>query len=123
MTAPTPPKADPDTRARTHLANERTFLAWFRTGVTLIALGLAAGQFLTRGVIPGIPFTRGLAVVIVVAGMGLLVAGRRRYLLNRVRIEEGAFQPAATSVQASVAVFLAVGVLAIIFIAFLTTPT
>ncbi|MGI8703686.1 MAG: DUF202 domain-containing protein [Candidatus Limnocylindrales bacterium] len=24
-------RADPETRARTHLANERTFLAWFRT--------------------------------------------------------------------------------------------
>ena len=38
--------ADPDTRARTHLANERTFLAWFRTGITLVALGLAGAQLL-----------------------------------------------------------------------------
>ena len=37
---------DPDTRARTHMANERTFLAWFRTGLAVIALGIAAAQFL-----------------------------------------------------------------------------
>lgn len=123
MSASSGGRADPDTRARSHLANERTFLAWFRTGVTLIALGLAAGQFLTRGVLPGIPFTRGLAVLIVIGGMGLLVAGRNRYLANRHRIDREAFEPAASSVQISVAVFLAVGGLAIIFIALLTTPT
>jgi uncharacterized membrane protein YidH (DUF202 family) len=38
--------ADPDSRARTHLANERTFLAWLRTGLALIALGLASAQYL-----------------------------------------------------------------------------
>ena len=38
--------ADGDARARTHLANERTFLAWFRTGITLVALGLAGAQLL-----------------------------------------------------------------------------
>ena len=37
---------DPDSRARTHLANERTFLAWLRTGLGLIVLGLAAAQFM-----------------------------------------------------------------------------
>ena len=37
---------DPDTRARTHLANERTFLAWFRTGHHALALGIAGAQFL-----------------------------------------------------------------------------
>jgi len=31
--------------AREHLANERTLLAWVRTGVTLIALGFAAARF------------------------------------------------------------------------------
>jgi len=37
-----------ESRARTHLANERTFLAWLRTGIALISLGLAAAQFLER---------------------------------------------------------------------------
>jgi putative membrane protein len=31
--------------AREHLANERTLLAWIRTGVTLTALGFAAARF------------------------------------------------------------------------------
>jgi len=37
--------ARPRSTAREHLANERTLLAWVRTGVTLIALGFAAARF------------------------------------------------------------------------------
>jgi putative membrane protein len=32
-------------RARDHLANERTFLAWVRTGVATIVFGFAIGRF------------------------------------------------------------------------------
>jgi len=32
-------------RQREHQANERTFLAWLRTAVALIALGLATARF------------------------------------------------------------------------------
>ena len=33
--------------ARDHLANERTLLAWVRTAVALLALGLAIGESLS----------------------------------------------------------------------------
>jgi putative membrane protein len=33
-----------DTTRRTRLANERTYLAWWRTGLTTFAVGLAAGK-------------------------------------------------------------------------------
>ena len=32
-------------RARDHLANERTFLAWVRTGIATIIFGFAIGRF------------------------------------------------------------------------------
>lgn len=32
-------------RSRDHLANERTLLAWIRTGVTLIGLGFVVARF------------------------------------------------------------------------------
>jgi len=38
--------------ARDHLANERTFLAWLRTGVTLMGVGVALVKF--NAVISGI---------------------------------------------------------------------
>lgn len=37
---------------RFSLANERTFLAWLRTGLALVAGGLAAAQFLPRLPVP-----------------------------------------------------------------------
>jgi len=33
-----------DATRRTHLANERTFLAWWRTGLTALAGGIALGR-------------------------------------------------------------------------------
>lgn len=107
---------EPDSRARTHLANERTFLAWFRTAITLIALGLAAAQFLTPDLIPGVPIVHLLSIVIVAAGIGMLVIGRRRYTRSRERIDQGRLEPAASSVDFSVALFTLVGLLAIAFI-------
>ena len=34
-----------DSLAREHLANERTFLSWLRTGVTLMGVGVALVKF------------------------------------------------------------------------------
>lgn len=34
-----------DAPRRTHLANERTYLAWWRSGLAAIAVGFAAGKF------------------------------------------------------------------------------
>jgi putative membrane protein len=42
------PRVEPDPRFR--FANERTYLAWNRTGLALIAGGLAVSQFLKVGV-------------------------------------------------------------------------
>jgi putative membrane protein len=39
-----PDNSNPN-RARDHLANERTFLAWVRTGVATIVFGFAVGRF------------------------------------------------------------------------------
>ena len=39
-----PDNSNPN-RARDHLANERTFLAWLRTGVAIIVFGFAIGRF------------------------------------------------------------------------------
>jgi putative membrane protein len=42
QTSPTARRTPP---TREHLANERTMLAWIRTGVTLIALGFGTARF------------------------------------------------------------------------------
>ena len=61
----------PDNRTRTHLANERTFFAWLRTGITTIALGLAAARFLAMEQQPRSVLIEVLTYVLIVGGIGL----------------------------------------------------
>lgn len=107
---------EPDGRVTDHLANERTFLAWFRTGLTLIALGIAASQFLTLGAAPGFPLVRLLSVVLVATGAALVAIGTYRYRENRTRIDLREFQPAGSSVFIATGAALLTAALAIAFV-------
>jgi putative membrane protein len=106
-------QVDPDSRTRTHLANERTFLAWFRTGLTLIALGIAAAQFLAVDAASAIPATELLASLLVLTGVALVTVGAYRYLGGRDRIDAAAFRPAGWSIIAAAVVAGLIGALAI----------
>jgi putative membrane protein len=90
-------------RARDHLANERTFLAWVRTGAAIVVFGFAIGRFslamrqLTA--LQGLPVrTAGLSVWMgsgtIVAGVALVVAGLLRYRKTRTQLDAGTFEPA-----------------------------
>jgi putative membrane protein len=115
-------EVDPDSRARTHLANERTFLAWFRTGITLVALGLASAQFLSRDVSPGFPLVRSLSTVLIGTGAFVVLVGVNRYREGSRRINEEVFRPAGRSVLISAAAALVVAALGIAFV-WLLYPT
>lgn len=95
-------EANPN-RARDHLANERTFLAWVRTGAAIVVFGFAIGRFsiamrqLTA--LQGHPVrTAGLSVWMgastIVAGVVLVVAGLLRYRKTRAQLEAQTFEPA-----------------------------
>jgi len=81
-------------RIRDHLANVRTFLAWFRTGLVLFAVGYAVAKFQVVESVPNQYFgvlTAAIGwLVIVVAGLG--------FLRQRRAIESPRFRP-ATSVN------------------------
>src|SRR5437660_10032035 len=90
-------------RARDHLANERTFLAWVRTGAAIVVFGFAIGRFsiamrqLTA--LQGHPLrTAGISVWMgsftIVAGVALVVAGLVRYRKTRSQLDAGTFEPA-----------------------------
>jgi len=96
------PSLNPN-RARDHLANERTFLAWVRTGAAIVVFGFAIGRFsialrqLTA--LQGHPVHRsGLSVwmgaISIVLGVVLVVAGLVRYRKTRERLDAGTFVPA-----------------------------
>ena len=60
---------------RTHLANERTFAAWLRTGLSVAAAGILVVHASTddRAI------TRWLAVTFIVLGSGMIVFGGIRF--------------------------------------------
>ncbi len=82
----------------------------------MAALGLAAAQFLTHDLVPGIPLTRGLAIVLVGFGVFVALAGARRYLVTEKRIDCGEYRPARTSVVVASILVALVGGLSVLFI-------
>jgi putative membrane protein len=107
---------DLESRARTHLANERTFLAWLRTGIAFIGLGLAAAQFLERQVAPGLPLIRSMATILVVTGIFMAIDGSRRYVRHSKQIEAGTFRVTIRSAEVVAGLVALVGLMAIVFI-------
>jgi putative membrane protein len=90
-------------RARDHLANERTFLAWVRTGAAIVIFGFAIGRFSIAmrqlNALSGHPVrTAGFSVWMgsgsIVAGVLLVVAGLVRYRKTRTQLDAGRFEPA-----------------------------
>lgn len=90
-------------RARDHLANERTFLAWVRTGAAIVVFGFAIGRFSIAlrqlAALQGHPLHRsGISVWMgatsIVLGVLLVVAGLSRYRKTRDRLDQGSFEPA-----------------------------
>jgi putative membrane protein len=97
-----PDNSNPN-RARDHLANERTFLAWVRTGVATIVFGFAIGRFSialrqfmklqgSTAVTPG--FTTWLGIVSAVGGVMLIFAGLSRYRKTKLQLDSDSFEPA-----------------------------
>ena len=101
--------------ARDHLASERTFLAWMRTGLGFIALGVAIERFsqldlneiLQQTLKPSITNSAsdtekketkqqsGLLVgALLGMGSGSIAYGTSRYFVNLRLLEQGLFKPA-----------------------------
>lgn len=79
---PNPPSPS---RARDHLANERTYLAWLRAAATVMVLGLAIAQFVKDR---GVHAVLAGALLVIVGVVGLLY-GTRRYRRVNQEIEQG----------------------------------
>jgi putative membrane protein len=57
-----------DATRRTRLANERTYLAWWRTGLTTLAVSFAAGRLVPE-------LSGGLELAVSVIGIAFAIAG------------------------------------------------
>lgn len=101
-----------DAQKRTRLANERTFLAWLRGGLTAIAVGVAAGA-----VVPDVtsvtvwPFAV-IGVGYGLFGMALIVYGVARHRNVERALDAGGYAP--VDARAAIAIALAGSALGVV---------
>ena len=107
-----PPADHPDYRFT--LANERTLLAWLRTGLALVAGGVAVAEFA-----PDLGVAWGSAVVavaLVLTGLGATVGGYVRWRRNEGAIAADRPLPPSRVLPALVAAVAAVLVIAAVLV-------
>ncbi|MCV2488208.1 DUF202 domain-containing protein [Geodermatophilus sp. YIM 151500] len=80
---------DPDPRFT--FANERTFLAWIRTALALLAAGIGLEAFVGDVLRPGV--RQGLAAGLLLLGAALAVIAFRRWLLSERALRDGRSLP------------------------------
>jgi putative membrane protein len=103
-----------DATRRTRLANERTYLAWWRTGLAAFAVSIGAGRLVPA--VAGGPQALYSVTGVLFAVIGILVIlyGQRRAREVDAAISEGRFQRADDRVLAVLAGLAAIGGLLLI---------
>jgi putative membrane protein len=115
------------TRAREHLANERTLLAWIRTAIALMGLGFVVarfGLFLREisaigghSVQSGSSYSGPIGIVLVASGLVAVAISTFRFFQARDQIDKGHFEPEAFPEIAIVVVTLVAGAALIAYLA------
>ena len=106
-----------DALRRTRLASERTYLAWWRTGLTAIAVGIATGGIAAKLVGQQRWAYIGIGVGFAGLGVALLVYALRRQVSIDRAVVDGGFAPPDTRVLMVLTVTAAVlGVLTMILL-------
>jgi putative membrane protein len=111
-------EAEPvDASRRTRLANERTYLAWWRTGLTALAVSIGFGK-LVPSLSGGANWPFAIAgVSFALVGTGFLGYGSYRYTVVERALDRGEFsRPDPRLVVGLTACGLALGVLTIVLL-------
>ena len=94
-----------DHKAGDHLANERTFLAWIRTSISIIVFGFVVAKFgitlreLLRFSEPAkheSGLSLGMGIAFMAMGVFMAVVALFRYRTTQQRLDAGEFKPAKT---------------------------
>jgi putative membrane protein len=108
-----------DATRRTYLANERTYLAWWRTGVTCLAVAFGAGR-----IVPALGHNARWPYAVVgagfaIVGVAFMAFGARRQREVHAAIARGDFSELddrVTNALTAAGVLLGVGVLILVLV-------
>ncbi len=101
-----------------YLANERTFLAWVRTAVTIMAFGFVVARFglllrelsgSSTGSAPTAPISEATGVLLVLAGSVVLALAFARFLRSRDDLQSNRFESRVGLEWALTSLLVAVG--------------
>lgn len=106
---------------RVYMANERTFLAWIRTGIGIMAFGFAVKQFVSfMNTENALPLSHGYSEI---AGIGLVGLGTLMNLLAFVKykkierqIDKDTYQPSSILDLLLIISVFAVGIFLIVYL-------
>jgi putative membrane protein len=122
---------DVDDHSQQFLANERTFLAWFRTSITLIGLGFIVSRFslflkqfgvITKTLTVDILANNMnpsylLGIGIIILGIGLLICALKNYLDIDKSIQKGIkYVPRHSLVYTSTIAIIIFGVIIVVYL-------
>ena len=105
---------------RTHLANERTYAAWLRTGLSVAAGGIAVAHLVPEPSRDSL-VALALGAAFVLTGAGVMAYGARRFARVTRQLAEGSGEPAIVSPRAAYLLTAAVAVLLLAVLWFLWT--
>jgi putative membrane protein len=105
---------------RTHLANERTFAAWLRTGLSVAAGGIAVAHLVpepSRNSLVALA----LGAAFVLLGVGILVYGARRYARSAAALNRDSGAPSPVAPRAVYLLASCISILLLAVLLFLWT--
>ena len=106
-----------DASRRTHLANERTYLAWLRTGLTSIALAIGVGRLIPE-IVGGTSWPwEALGTAFGVLGIVIVVYGIRRQIAVDRSLRQGRYASVGYAAVVLIGAFAALlGMIAIVLV-------
>lgn len=112
-----------------HLANERTILAWVRTAIAIMTLGIAINRFslflveFSRTVPGGVPGGRTvnihaeeLGIGLVVLGVVVMLGGIWHYLDVARAIDEGSYRPSRVRIVVPSLIVVLIGGVSLVWL-------
>jgi inner membrane protein YidH len=106
-----------------YLANERTYLAWLRTGIAVIALGFVVAKFalIVKELVPSAPgtsfhFSSYIGIFLVLVGGFMELVALKRFIRNQERIRVGSYQPSRFVELVMSTTIFAISVLLILYL-------